>query len=53
MEPRSDYYLMPPYPWTSFKYCDVFKLVKKRISQQIIKRYTNLGTAGPLGKPAP
>jgi hypothetical protein len=53
VEPRSDYYWMPPNPWTSFKYCDFFKLVKKRISPQILKRYKNFGKAVALGEIAP
>jgi len=53
MKPRSDYYWMPPDPWTSFKYCDFFKLVKKRISPQILKRYKNFGKAVALGETAP
>jgi hypothetical protein len=44
---------MPPDPWTSFKYCDFFKLVKKRISPQILKRYKNFGKAVALGETAP
>ena len=40
-------------PWTSFKYCDFFKLVKKRISPQILERYKNFGKAVQLGKSVP
>jgi hypothetical protein len=53
MEPRSDYYWMPPDPWVSFKYCDFFKLVRKRISPQIIKRYKKFGDAVAMGAMAP
>ena len=44
---------MPPDPWISFKYCDFFKLLKKRISPSILKRYKNFNAAVTLGAKAP
>lgn len=53
MQPQSDYYRMPPDPFISFKYCDFFKLLKKRLNPKIRERYTKWNSAVALGKPAP
>lgn len=53
MQPRSDYYDMPPDKWISFKYCDLTKLIKIRFSRQIKKRYANFDAAVRLGETAP
>ena len=53
MKPRSDHYSMPPDPWISFKYCDFWKLLKKRLSPSIVQRYKNFDGAVTLGAKAP
>ncbi|MFB3068976.1 MAG: hypothetical protein ACE1ZI_06850, partial [Acidobacteriota bacterium] len=53
MLPRSDYYRMPANPWISFKYCDLTKLIKLRLSPSIRRRYKNFDGAITLGEMAP
>jgi len=53
MLPRSDYYSMPANPWISFKYCDLTKLIKLRLSANIRKRYKKFDGAITLGEMAP
>jgi len=53
MQPRSDNYSMPPDKWISFKYCDLTKLIKIRLSRNIKKRYKNFDAAVTLGEIAP
>ena len=53
MKPRSDYYRMPPDPFISFKYCDFFKLLKKRLNPKVRLRYKKWNSAIQLGEVPP